>query len=226
MPSQRVLDGANYVLLVASTLLIFGCASARQPSVLIAPYADRGNGPAAQSGSFPADHAAAVLGLPALKAIELPADTRELRISDWYSMILGTPVPVLRLIEQRGRAPRGEWLWVWSQLPDERRFKHRCVEGTRKTRQCAAVAAHSTVNWAAVAARFDSLGAWSLKGGCDRGPTDSGELLMQRLEGNSFDSYRCIAPHYQQPSPSVDRATAIYEYFHVLAKDVAPPRGA
>jgi hypothetical protein len=67
------------------------------------PYSKRGGAVGAAARQTPADDAAQALGLPALGTALLPKGARELRMSDWYDMVAGTPVPVLRLVERPGR---------------------------------------------------------------------------------------------------------------------------
>jgi hypothetical protein len=78
-----------------------GRINATAPTLNVA-YAERAETSLAPAGHAPADDAARVLGLPTLNAALLPEGTREIRMSDWYSMIAGTPVLILRLVEQQG----------------------------------------------------------------------------------------------------------------------------
>jgi len=97
------------------TLLLFAGACVHSaPPVLSVQYTPRSAvADTAPSLRQPSDDAADVLGWPLLDRVTLPVGTRELRISDWYSMMAGTAVPIVRLIEQPGRAPEGQLVMVW-----------------------------------------------------------------------------------------------------------------
>jgi hypothetical protein len=96
------------------TLLLFAGACVHSaPPVLSVQYTPRSAvADTAPSLRQPSDDAADVLGWPRFNRVTLPAGTRELRLSDWYSMMAGTAVPIVRLIEQPGRAPEGQLVMV------------------------------------------------------------------------------------------------------------------
>jgi hypothetical protein len=115
-----------------------------------------------------------------------------LRITDWYSMIYGTPVPSLRVIEADG-VVRGEVAFVWTERADwpRRSRATRCGPYEDSTRTCTYVVPPSaSSDWRVVAARLDSLGAWRINERCenDRFITDTGELIVERLDGMSSTS--------------------------------------
>jgi hypothetical protein len=196
--------------------------------VLNAPYVAR---PSARTGigrQLPADDAAEVVGIPILSAVNLPDKARELRISDGYSMIGGTPVAVLRMVEIPGRPPTGQWLWVWTERREwPRRYRAtRCSSWVNDVRSCGWSTGGAEFDWSVIAAEFDRLGVWSLQRPCEADGwhvSDGGELLIQRLESSDFEVYECNAPARRSGSPAGRAALAAYEYFESLGRQVGGP---
>lgn len=183
------------------------------------PDSDPGGSPFAEVGR--------ARGMPPLRAVVLPDGTRELRMSDWYSMIVGHPVPMLRLVEGPSGAT-GEVIFFWTERPFElrRRPFTSCAPGSHGGRTCAYVVPPDRApDWNEVAARLDSLGAWSIREPCEGNVrvTDSGELKVERLIGGHFEKYDCNAPTYPRQSAAALRAAAIYEYFESVVDNRLPP---
>ena len=177
---------------------------------------------------LPADHAALAFGLPLLSTVTVEAGSRELRVSDWYGMVAGTAVVILRLVERPGQPPVGEWLWVWPERPEWRRPTRnaRCTQWSDGGRYCAAGPVRGTTDWVSVAARLDGLGAWTLSQPCaDDGVfvSDGGELLMQRLSGAAFSTYECNQPQRRRSSEAGRAAGAIYSLVDSLARTAGGP---
>ena len=59
-------------------------------------------------GDAPFDLAAKPEAVPLLRTVVLPPDAREIRISDWFGMIAGSPIPFLSL-RQDGTELRVLW---------------------------------------------------------------------------------------------------------------------
>jgi hypothetical protein len=190
------------------------------------PVLDTRSAPPARD--MPADDAARALGLPTLRDTTLPKGARELRVSDWYSMIAGTPVPVMRLIERPGRPAAGQWIWVWTEHRAwPRRYRAiRCTPWTDSTRTCASGGTGAPFDWPAVAARLDELGVWTLRAPCEVDGTyvsDGGELLIQRRAGAEYETYKCNAPAFRRASVPGHPALDVYEYFDQLARRAGGP---
>jgi len=163
--------------------------------------------------------------IPSLRTVRLPVDTRELRISDSYSMMAGQPVPMLRIV-QTPATVKGELYFFWSERPgDARHFapgrRINCTIAERGVRTCVTLGEFAQpVDWTTVAGELAVLGAWTIRDECSvSGSTvsDAGDLLIQRLTGQQFDKYSCNAPERRQDSEPGRRALAIYKYFRQLA---------
>jgi hypothetical protein len=204
-----------------------GRIAATAPALNV-PYAERAGTSLAPAGRPPADDAARVLGLPTLNAALVPEGTREIRMSDWYSMIAGTPVLILRLVEQQGHPAVGQWIWVWPEHRDwPRRYRaSQCSAWADDTRRCAFATTRTPLEWPAIAAEFERLGAWSLSERCETDGmhmTDSGALFIQRLAGAEFSAYGCNTPSRRTDSVAGRTALAIYRYFGTLGRQAGGP---
>jgi hypothetical protein len=76
------------------------------------------------------------------------------------------------------------------------------------------------LDWNAVARTLDSLGVWNLRDPCETDGlqrTDSGALMLQRLEGSAFSTYTCNTPSLRS-GPVGERSKAIYAFFHELIR--------
>ncbi|HEY2162539.1 MAG TPA: hypothetical protein VGH04_01045 [Gemmatimonadaceae bacterium] len=136
----------------------------------------------------PSDDATDALGWPLLARVTLPMDARELRVSDWYSMMAGSALAVVRLIEQPGRPPLGQVVMVWHEAREwgPPRYEGQCTEWKSGARHCAKVV-HDTIDWPAAARRFAELGAWDMTAPCvtrNEAIMDAGALYIQRLQGS------------------------------------------
>lgn len=216
-------------------LVVIGAACSCRPryaatgvAALEAPYSEQASLAGAAPRHTPADDAAQALGLPALSRALLPEGARELRVSDWYPMIAGTPVPVLRLVEQRARPAVGQWIWVWTERREwPRRYRAaRCSQWADAARTCASGTTGPPLDWQAVASQFERLGAWTVREKCEADGvhvTDSGALMIQRLAGVEFDTYECNSPSRRTGSAAGRTALAIYQYFGTLARQAGGP---
>ena len=55
----------------------------------------------------------------------------------------------------------------------------------------------------------------------DRFITDTGELIVERLDGIQFDEYRCNAPSMRRQTRAGAKAAALYAYFDSLTSTIA-----
>ena len=165
-------------------------------------------------GDAPFDLAAKLTAAPLLRSVVLPQGERELRIADWYQMVAGSPVPYLILVED-GQEAVGA-LAVLQGCGVERE--------TQGVKWCARVVTSAPgLDWNSVARAMDSLGVWNLRAPCETDgvhQTDSGALMLQRLEGSAFSAYTCNTPA-RRGGPVGDRSKAIYAFFHELVRRYA-----
>ena len=208
------------------------------PSTLEAPYIVRAAG-AVKPLRGPTDDAAAVLGLPLIGAAALPDGVRELRVGDDYSMFVGSPAPVLRLLQRTGRSD-GQLVFVWHEHVawPKRHRATTCTPWTDSARTCAFISPVA-LDWTSVIARFDALGAWTITADCAsesrtmpngsveigmRHITDVGELHLGRIVGSAGSIYRCNAPRARTRTSDGRAAIAIYDYFlDVIKQSGGPP---
>jgi hypothetical protein len=162
-------------------------------------------------GDAPFDLAAKLTDAPLLRSVVLPQGERELRIADWYQMVAGSPLPYLILVDD-GQEAFGA-LAVLQGCGVER--------GPEGVKWCARVVKSAPgLDWNYVARALDSLGVWSLREPCETDgvlQTDSGALMIQRLEGSAFSAYTCNTPS-RRSGPVGDRSKAIYALFHELVR--------
>jgi len=195
-------------------LALVACFHAATPRSL---YTPRPGGPVPMSrvdsilGDAPFDLAARHEGVPLLRTVVLPPDVRELRISDWYGMIVGSPVAFLTL-RQDGPEVTGSLSLLYGCGRES---------GSQSVKWCSRTAKSAPgLDWRSVATTLDSLGAWDLSERCESDGvlwTDSGELKIQRLKGDVFSGYNCNTPS-ARTGPIGSRAKAVYELFHTLVK--------
>lgn len=175
----------------------------------------------------PIQDAALALAIPFLYRVTLPEGARELRASNGYSMILGAPQGVVRLIEQRGRQPIGQVLFVWAERREwPRRYRAtRCTPWVNNARSCVFVAP-TRMNWRAVAARFEELGGWTLNSPCEADGAnwmDAGELEIRRLQAARFEAYNCNAPEHRVTDSAGRAARSLYNYVLSLLQQAPSP---
>ncbi len=135
------------------------------PRVVAAPYGDRpASAGSTESTAEPHDSESIeivnrLLNLRSLDSVTLPPGYRELRIADSFGMIAGTRIPVLRIV-QGPAGTVGELAFYWSKVawdrPDD---LARCAANRRGLEICAKRVPLDDMDWNAVAARLDSLGA-------------------------------------------------------------------
>lgn len=207
-------------------LLLAGCAS-RTHVPLATSYAPSADGTRTSGRRSALLDVTTIWPLPPLDSVALPAGSRELRIADWYSMILGRPVPVLRLVEEHGGA-RGEILHVWFEGRDwPRRYTaDRCWPWHQDGRMCGRVAALPDSVAATATATFERLGAWEITARCEDGShiTDSGALILERLAGDRFGRYECNAPGRRHGTEAGERAAQLYGFFRFLVAESGDTR--
>ncbi len=210
------------------TLLLFAGACLRAaPPLLSVQYMPRSSaGDTALSFPRPTDDATDALEWPVLTRVTLPAGTRELRVSDWYSMIAGSPVAVVRLVEQPGRPPVGQVVMVWHEAREwgPSRYQGQCTDRKSGSRHCGRVV-HDTIDWSAAARHLAESGAWEIASTCEASLsyiTDAGDLYIQRLQGAREDRYSCNAPSHRTDSEAGRAALALYNYYGSLVSHAAP----
>ena len=202
---------------------VLGIAACYHAATTPTQYALRPGGPVSMSssdsilGDAPFDLEARLEQVPLLRTVVLPPDVREIRISDWFGMIAGSPIPYLSL-KENGSEVEGSLgiLYGCGHAPEAQRVKW-CSRIVRSD---------SGLDWRSVSNSLDSLGAWNLLERCETDGihwTDSGALLIQRLEGPEFSTYTCNTPSARS-GPIGGRAKAIYDLFQSLVKrHVSPP---
>ena len=159
------------------------------------------------------------LGLPSLSRVELPVRSRELRLSSSFSM-LGSAMG-LRLVEEAGRSPSGFLARVWSERAADSTPaipRSRCTSWQDGSRDCVLVWTRA-YDWRKAAADLASLGVWELADNCatdGRSFADAGDLYVDRLRGQSADSYYCNAPRFRT-SIGGRHATRVLAYLDSLA---------
>src|SRR2546423_13447058 len=99
MPNRSI----NYRAL-QGLVLAFATSCATSRSSVRPPYIGRPASPDANLPRTPLADYVIAEGVPGLRTVLLPPGVREIRITDWYSMMAGGSVPVLRVIEDRGVA--------------------------------------------------------------------------------------------------------------------------
>jgi hypothetical protein len=156
----------------------------------------------------------------------LPPETRELRVSNWYSMMAGSPVPVIRLVEQPGHEPMGQVVMVWAEArawgPSNR--DGQCTAWRSDSRWCAKVM-RDTIDWRSASRRFAELGAWDMTAPCDTrhvGIIDAGDLFVRRLQAARYDAYQCNAPSHRTDNEAGRAALALLNYYGLLASHTTP----
>jgi hypothetical protein len=87
----------------------------------------------------------------------------------------------------------------------------------RDTMWTCAQVVESEIDWPEVAAELERLGAWTLSEPCRArrdlsSVSDAGDLLLQRLDGEDFDAYRCNAPRTRTETEAGRQALALWEY--------------
>jgi hypothetical protein len=158
----------------------------------------------------------------------LPNGTRELRLSDWWEMVAGSPALVMRLIERPGLPATGEWIWVWAEHRawGQRRRADRCTPWADSMRTCAIREVSGRTDWADVAARMNASGAWTLYERCETDgvhTSDAADLLIQRLTAADYTTYSCNNPGARASAPGLV-AQQLFQYFRDLARQAVWPR--
>jgi hypothetical protein len=170
---------------------------------------------------------AAAAEMPALESAVLAPGYREILIRNDQSMVCCWPSPMLRLVEGPGEVRGSLWL-----------FRGRTGKsGPRDDERCAVSGGHyvcvrpwqlASGDWAAVRAKLDELGAWTLDKPCNRpkvvhhangmvsisvgGPIDNATLFVQRRVGSNITAFQCRGPQDEREADGL-KANALYEYF-------------
>jgi hypothetical protein len=180
------------------------------------------------SESEAADPFAAVAqarGIPHLRTVLLPEGVREVRLADSYSWIAGYEVPMLRIVQEPNTVT-GEISFFWRQGRQQRarRPEATCVPSPHQWQVCVSTVAVPSIDWGTVAARLDSLGVWTLSASCENlmSISDAGNLLIQRLDGERFETYSCSAPRSRSQTDAGRRARALFEYLYLVARSARP----
>jgi hypothetical protein len=134
------------------------------------------------------DRVAAVLGIPSLAAVALPAGTRELRISTGHGMIYGYEYAIVRIVQDAAGAEGEVWRYRGQLDPSPTgQFIVRRVVPTPRP------------DWARMVARLDALGADTLNVPRDGGAwADAGELLLESRRGAGYRSVDVNAPTHRR----------------------------
>ena len=139
------------------------------------------------SAAWAHDRLAAKLTIPPLRAVSLPAGSRELRLSTGAGMILGGEYGILRIVKT-DQASRGE-VWLYRDMQDDGKI-------SLTVRREALV---PSPNWKDVLARYDSIAARGLKIPEDGwGYSDAGELYIESLVGGEYSSIAVNAPRLRK----------------------------
>ncbi len=215
----------NVRLPVLLAVLSIGIACAHHHHTVLppaVPYSLRADVADSSKLQSPANVAVQVLDIPRLSTATLPPGARELRISDWWGMMLGSSLTILRLVEIPGQPPVGQLIAVWPQLKERPGGRpDRCTDWKDGKRNCVRLLDTSDLDWAAVARHLDELGAWTVVTACEGNNsgyyTDSGELFLERLVGERFDLYTCNAP-YNRHTSEARIASGLLSYADSLAR--------
>jgi len=161
---------------------------------------------------------ALALGFPSLRDTDLPSGYREVRIADNYSWIAGQRTPMLRL-QQSPHGLTGELIEFWREGTESPASRGRCVKDG-ELRVCAAATSVPNIAWDTVADRLSEYGAWDISARCENLMTvyDAGDLLIQRRDGDLFETYSCNAPRSRLESNVGRQAAAIFSYIFLLTR--------
>jgi hypothetical protein len=163
---------------------------------------------------------ARALDLPDLREVTLPPSIQELRLTDWYPMVFGSPVPFLRIIRQPDQTYAELYIWRAArhdstEVADAGRDTS-CGPASDRRRVCTeSVAFGAVANWDSLAVELEALGPCELPG--EGHVNDGGELLLQILDGETYRSYECNAPRLRS-SGSARRAAAAMELIEQLVR--------
>jgi hypothetical protein len=166
--------------------------------------------------------------LPTLDSVSLPANVREIRITELPGMLRPAHWPgdpMLRVVDLGNNNAFGELSWYeyiadfYPQIPEGR-----CVPVADK-KVCITTSQTTTkVDWESVVRELDRLGAWLVSQPCHRESfrmNDLESLEMHRLEGSEFSRYSCYAPGFSR-TPTGSQLSALQTYFHQLIEQIWP----
>lgn len=210
---RRVMSSEVRTTLILCSIAMSGCQASG--AVLNPRYAPRVSA-ASSVVARPFSEVAEARGMPSLSSVVLPDGSREIRLTDSYGMAAGRKIPMLRVVETP-EGVTGEVILFWATADAPLApSTPGCVRWREAMSTCVSVAT-SDVDWPAVAAEIDRLGGWTLTESCRArsdliSATDAGDLLIQRLDGDRFETYRCNAPRRRSDTDADSRSLALWNY--------------
>jgi hypothetical protein len=168
--------------------------------------------------------AARLFSVPLLNAVQLPPETREIRLSSWYSMMAGEPTPVLRLF-QSPREVTGElWrIWIERQGYRGRIPATRCTAWVDSLRTCGTNVFIAPSSWRVIADSMVALHAWTITTRCETDGVlwlDAGDLNITRLQASEFSRYCCNAPERRRSTEAGQAAARLSDYFAQVVRQL------
>ena len=163
---------------------------------------------------------ARAVGFPDLRDVILPPGTQELRLTDWYPMIYGSPVPLLRIVRRPGQAAAELYIW-WGARRDSTAVTAadgsiRCGPAGDVSRVCVEARDVGVVaDWDSLAAALSALAPCEREG--EGHVADGGALLLQLLDGEAYRVYECNAP-WSRSSTEAREAAAAMDLLRRLAR--------
>jgi len=163
---------------------------------------------------------ARALGLPDLRDVAVPDGVQEFRLTDWYPMVYGSPVPFLRIVRRPGQTDAELYFWRGASydstvVTDVDRSIY-CGPAGYRRRVCVEARSFGIVaDWDSVASALSTLAPCERPG--EAHVDDGGGLLLQQLAGEAFHSYQCNAP-WSRSSTDARRAAAAMELLKRLAR--------
>jgi hypothetical protein len=165
--------------------------------------------------------------LPTLDSVTLPANAREIRITELPGMLRPANWPpgdpMLRLVDLGNNNAFGELTWYqyinnsYPQSPQAPCVPIAdgkvCITTTRTT---------TPINWVSVVRELDRLGAWSVSQPCHPESfrmNDIETLAMHRLVGSEFSRYSCYAPGFSR-TPTGIQVRALQKYFYQIIEQI------
>ena len=131
-------------------------------------------------------------------------------------MAAGREIPMLRLVETPDGVS-GELILFWAEpATSPSPLSSECIRWREDMSTCVRID-DSDIDWSVVAAELDRLGAWTLTQPCRSrtdlsSVSDAGDLLIQRLDGEHFESYQCNAPRRRTDTDAGRRSQALWDY--------------
>ncbi|MDF1501820.1 hypothetical protein [Roseisolibacter sp. H3M3-2] len=165
------------------------------------------------------DPIAAALGLPPLRLAHLPAGVREFRLSTGHGMVAGWEYPLVRLVAEEGRPPRGE-VWLYRQPRDTTEARTAGGLVTRRGRL------QPAPEWVAIGRRLDSLRTevFRSRGAGRRMVFDAGELYVEYRAGAEYRAQWINAPAWRARfDPAAEAPAAVAALIDSLGRVAGAP---